>query len=81
MLVDDTGKVMESSQLIFSDTLLTDRRLLRSFAKLDRRVRRKVRFNDDGRFQRYGMPYGWTRMYLAFIDGKGFLSGLSYSHP
>lgn len=42
MLVDDTGKVIESSQHVFSDTLLTDRRTLWSLAKLDRTVKREV---------------------------------------
>lgn len=81
LLVDDNGSVIEASQQIYSETLIYDKSVLRSFAKLDRTIKESVRFNDDGRFRRLGIPYGWTRLCIEFVDGKGKVSGLSYQHP
>lgn len=81
LLVDDNGSVIEASQQIYSETLIYDKSVLRSFAKLDRTIKESVRFNDDGRFRRLGIPYGWTRLNIEFVDGKEKVSGLSYQHP
>lgn len=81
LLVDDSGKVIEASQQIYSDTIINDKSTLYSLADLDRTINEEFRFNDDGRFLRYGIPYGWTRLSIRFIDGKGIVSGLAHQHP
>lgn len=81
LLVDYTGRVIETSHHLYADRLISDISTLRTLAKLDGILKEEVQFNDDGRFMRYHVAHGWTRLVISFRDNTVYLTGLPCPHP
>ena len=70
ILVDSTGRTIECEQFLTMEHFVWDDELLPFLAAIDSFVKKTVLYEDNGRLQQAGVPYGRTRIHLYFkADG------------